>query len=114
MKTSYVHCKTPYGRQLLGFSAKLVKIAKREKGNQMCDIAFTFCNKKDKQFSKAIARQELAEKPLFRVRVLDVPHMLAGARLYAEGYVDEWQKEVDNDPSRHEVSQFNYVLRRFV
>lgn len=110
MRTSYVHVQDVWG-PMIGFSAKLSAIASdpaqcyNAKGEKEVDIAFTFCNKKDKQFSKRIARAELADKPMLRVKCKDVPRILAEAECYAWG---------DEIPSMRGVNNYNYVLRRFL
>lgn len=126
MKTSYVHYQHRPDRRreykLLGFSAKILAYAPPEasaaddafgtkwdeKGAALCSIAFTFCNAKDKQFSKTIARQELEEKPLMEVRCVDVPRYLAEAEAYAQGVheaVEYWN---------YLTTKYNYVLKRFL
>jgi hypothetical protein len=110
MKTSYVHKKFAGSMPvMLGFSARLDKVKKLNKnGEQEVDVSFTFCNKADKQFSKKIARNELADKPKIRIRVLDLPRTLAEADGYA------FWGEPENNPRDWRVSEYNYVLRRFV
>lgn len=116
MKTSYVHVQTPYGRSL-GFSARILAFAPSEcsaddeafgskwndKGDAMCYVSVTFCNKKDKHFCKKTARTELETKPEEWVRCRDVPRILGEAMARSMN----WKGRVDN-------SSFNYVLRRFL
>lgn len=107
MKTSYVHVQTPFGRSL-GFSAKLERDpdvmphTRDDKGNTLCNLSITFCNKKDKHFDKKVARAELANKEPQLVRVRDVPNLLALAETRATGM---WMGD---------ANRYNYVLRRFV
>lgn len=119
MKTSYVHVQTPHGRSL-GFSARILAFGitptfedddsevgvnegrHNDKGDRMCFLSITYCNKKDKHFCKRTAREELASKPEEWVRCKDVPKMLAAAHARA-------MRVAHIDPSK-----YNYILGRFL
>lgn len=108
---SFVHVQTPCGRSL-GFSAlishTLTKDRYNKRGDMQCFLALTFCNKKDRHFCKAVARAQLREKQQQLVRVRDLPLLLAEARIKALG------DEERGGPNKYHVSDYNYILKRFV
>ena len=108
MKTSYVHVQT-YGAKRLGFSAKIslpeadgFTNSNDEKGRKLCNLAFVFCNPKDKHFCKKTARTALENAISVEVRCIDVPQYLADAEDYCYGF-----------PAARST-RFNYVLKRFL
>lgn len=116
-RDSFVHVQTPTGRSL-GFSAMISPVrpsaaaggvsSHDAKGNTLCWIAFTFCNKKDKHFCKKIAREQLWEKQQDMVKVRNLPRLLAEAEYKA------WGEHEFEPPTKEWISKYNYVLRRFV
>lgn len=87
-KELFFHQQTPNGRSL-GFSAIFMPAKQGDMVSERNELqvwaAITFCNKKDKAFSKKIARTVLRERPMELVRVKDIPKLLSNARDKAVG-----------------------------
>lgn len=76
MKTIYLHLPV-YAfnkkfNQAKGISFKI----EYEPGSGMFRVAHTLCGRKEKQFSKKLARQALASKPFDVVSLKDLPNYL--------------------------------------
>lgn len=80
-RARYIHYHLPRGQHTNGFSAEIAPIdffaapVEDSPDDPHCYFRITICSSKD-QFSRAIARAELAQKPWQEVRVVDVPKLL--------------------------------------
>lgn len=115
MKRSYLHYQTPRGRSL-GFSASFTPVfsdkeckhpSYNERGDMLCALNITFCNRKDKHFNKKIAREILNSRQTNIVRVRDLPKLLCDAAINSVGGPAQARYYTVPD-------DFAFILKRFV